>query len=356
MAIPNGTRFIGISQEVDLTERKSTFLNSLTEPYTIEDISTSAGTDSVYDNLIAQGTDENTTLILDYGVNIITTSTTQDYAAKLPQPVTGRSVRVVNTSGFPVYVYPSNVGGQINDLPVDTPALVPADGKLYNFVCIENPQPGQWSVQLPSNVILELGEASINHTQGVASNYHGVYTFGQFATDPETIIGLAGGNIALTTPTKWESLPVGAIAVRSGYYTNAVDSDFPTNNADLVVERISFYASAYNQSYSTAGQDYAKVGNINQVNVNMQQVTSGGIAPTTPPEIGQVGTYYGETPIFTTVGTPSQQAGQLAAANLGLSNGTQHSDYYFIYAINIDADAVTKTYKVKIFLEYQLTS
>ena len=37
MAIPNGTRFIGISQKVDLTERKSTFLNSLTEPYTFPD-------------------------------------------------------------------------------------------------------------------------------------------------------------------------------------------------------------------------------------------------------------------------------------------------------------------------------
>ena len=37
MAIPNGTRFIGISQEVDLTERKSNSLNSLTEPYTFPD-------------------------------------------------------------------------------------------------------------------------------------------------------------------------------------------------------------------------------------------------------------------------------------------------------------------------------
>jgi len=36
--IPNGTRFIGISESVDLTERKSEFSNSQTEPYTIEDI------------------------------------------------------------------------------------------------------------------------------------------------------------------------------------------------------------------------------------------------------------------------------------------------------------------------------
>ena len=37
MAIPNGTKFIGISQEVDLTERKSNYLNSLTEAYTFPD-------------------------------------------------------------------------------------------------------------------------------------------------------------------------------------------------------------------------------------------------------------------------------------------------------------------------------
>jgi len=37
MAIPNGTRFIGISQEVDLTEKRSAYINSLTEPYTFPD-------------------------------------------------------------------------------------------------------------------------------------------------------------------------------------------------------------------------------------------------------------------------------------------------------------------------------
>ena len=42
--IPNGTRFIGISESVDLTERKSEFSNSQTEPYTIEDIINSVPT------------------------------------------------------------------------------------------------------------------------------------------------------------------------------------------------------------------------------------------------------------------------------------------------------------------------
>jgi hypothetical protein len=36
--IPAGTRFIGISTNADLTERKATLQNAITEPYTIEDL------------------------------------------------------------------------------------------------------------------------------------------------------------------------------------------------------------------------------------------------------------------------------------------------------------------------------
>lgn len=36
--IPNGTRFIGISTDVDLTERRSKLINDMTEPFTIEEI------------------------------------------------------------------------------------------------------------------------------------------------------------------------------------------------------------------------------------------------------------------------------------------------------------------------------
>ncbi len=350
MAIPNGTKFIGISQNVDLTERKSKFLNSLTEPYTIEDIRTSAGTDSVYDNLVAQGTDETTTLVLDYGVSIITTSTIDDYAAKLPQPITGRSTRVVNTSGFPVYVYPSNVGGQINDLPVDTPALLPADGKLYNFVCIENPLPGQWSVQLPSNVILELGTLEVNHTNGVDSNYRGTYTAYPY-TDPEAYINLQAGtgNIVLNANTEWMSLPVSSVAVRSGYYTNILPTDIAAGfNEKISIQRMTFFATAYNASISWGGGDWTELfPSIPSSTIGV--VATGGIAPTVPVEIGQTGTYAGETPVYT-----PQTANQFAVTNLGLSNGTQFSDYYFTYAINIPASAATKLYKVKIFVEYSL--
>lgn len=44
--VPNGTRFIGIATSVDLVERKSSVLNSQTQPFTIEDIASSVTTAS----------------------------------------------------------------------------------------------------------------------------------------------------------------------------------------------------------------------------------------------------------------------------------------------------------------------
>jgi hypothetical protein len=41
--VPSGTRFIGISERVNLTERKSALLNSETQPFTIQDIADTVG-------------------------------------------------------------------------------------------------------------------------------------------------------------------------------------------------------------------------------------------------------------------------------------------------------------------------
>jgi hypothetical protein len=48
--IPIGTRFIGISPTVNLTERKSSLINRETEPFTIEDINADAVGQSIYAN------------------------------------------------------------------------------------------------------------------------------------------------------------------------------------------------------------------------------------------------------------------------------------------------------------------
>jgi len=345
MAIPNGTRFIGISQKVDLTERKSDYLNSLTEPYTIEDIRTSAGTDSVYDNLIAQGTDENTTLVLDYGVNIITTSTALDYAAKLPQPVTGRSVKVVNTSGLAVSIYPSNIGGQINDLPIDQPALVPADGKLYTFTCIENPLPGQWSVALPSNIIMEVGTLDISHTNGVDSIVYGSNTAVTPLSPPAVISQDPSGSVTIANPTQWMSLNSAATIVRAGYYTNILPSDV-AGPSPIQIERNQFGGQTQSSSFTIVGKELAEFYPVPSP-PSFSVVGAGGTTIQTPAEIGNVGTYAGLTPVT---------SGYANDLMLGDSNGTIFTNYWNIWKVTIPASAATKTYSIQIFLEYQLIS
>lgn len=96
-------------------------------------------------DFIPQGTNTNSTAYLDYGINVITQLTTaNDFACHLPNPPQeGRRVTVVNKSGFTVYVYPSLTGGTIDGI-IDYGFPVPSNSKIYEFVCYENPNPGDW--------------------------------------------------------------------------------------------------------------------------------------------------------------------------------------------------------------------
>jgi hypothetical protein len=103
-------------------------------------------TEPVNPDFIPEGTDINSTAYLDYGVNVITQlSTVLNFACHLPNPPQeGRRVSVVNKSGFTVYVYPSVSGGSIDGI-VNFGFPVPSDSKVYEFLCYENPNPGDWA-------------------------------------------------------------------------------------------------------------------------------------------------------------------------------------------------------------------
>ena len=97
----------------------------------------------------------NTTTFLDYGVNVISYSTGEDYCVKLPStPTKGKELTVVNLSGLPVYIFPGVEGGSINGI-VGGDTIIPSDGIAYKFVCWENPLPGGWSIvsNSPSTII-----------------------------------------------------------------------------------------------------------------------------------------------------------------------------------------------------------
>lgn len=115
------------------------------------------GTQPVLDNLILNNSNDTTTSVAIYGVNVITTSTNADRACRLPVATTGRSTTFVNNSSLPVLVFPSAVGGSINNT-VNGVAVIPADGTAYTFYCIENPLPGAWTWSPPATAQYDSGE------------------------------------------------------------------------------------------------------------------------------------------------------------------------------------------------------
>ncbi len=106
-----------------------------------------------------------TTTYMEYAYNVITTASATAYAARLPNPPTkGKSCTIINTSGFPIVIYPSVTGGSINDV-VDGNAVIPSDNMPYEFICYENPAPGSWSVILSQTDLLfntRLGYKTLN--------------------------------------------------------------------------------------------------------------------------------------------------------------------------------------------------
>jgi hypothetical protein len=126
----------------------------------------------VFDGLVANNTTmADTTLVLEYGVNIVVTATPTDYACRLPIPVTGKRVIVVNRSSINISLFPSMEGGQINNLPINIPADIPADGAAYDFICIENPLPGAWVWSPPAIAQYDSGEITTDTTSNASNNF-----------------------------------------------------------------------------------------------------------------------------------------------------------------------------------------
>lgn len=97
----------------------------------------------------ASGTTIATTVVLDYGVSLIT-ATASDYAIRLPEPSLGGVVGIVNNSSVDIYVFPYDSNDSIVGLSAGEPYIIPADGQLYNITCVQNPNVGVWSVSTPT--------------------------------------------------------------------------------------------------------------------------------------------------------------------------------------------------------------
>jgi len=311
---------------LDTPEQINLFSDIIKSYSNVEDVS---------QNLSAQGIDNTTTSIMSYGVNLFTTASQTDFCTKLPQPVTGKRSTIVNMSTQAISVHPSNVGGRINNLPVDQPLVIPNDGKAYEFICTENPLPGEWNVIAPPATSQYEGlEIEVAHTNGVATNRFGITT----ATLAATVGSGIDGNQNLTlipAVAGWISLNQLATMTRLKVYTNILQSDLASNYIQVGVYQA--YKTAVNASTSGirsyirflpsgSGTYLAPVGVLNS-----------------PPEIGDTNTmYYEQVAII--------GGGNGISDQMGL--GGQFSRYYVTFGMLIPADAATKTYKFQFFLEY----
>jgi hypothetical protein len=133
----------------------------------IDGILSDSTTFEINEDIVMTGnTATTTTTYMQYAYNVVTEASSSNFAARLPYPpVKGKSVVVINISGYPIVIYPSVEGGSINGV-VNGSALIPSDGKAYTFFCYENPLPGAWSWTPPATNQYDSGEISVNSTSG----------------------------------------------------------------------------------------------------------------------------------------------------------------------------------------------
>lgn len=311
--------------------------------------------------LTAQGTSASTTSILSYDINVFTTVTLSDYATKLPQPVTGKSVVIVNRGVAPLYVYPSNPGGEINNLGIDQPAIVPPDGQGYSFYCIENPQPGQWVVTGLNGAQLQINpaqEITVNHTNGVETLVNGWSSFadgayGPFYTGSGLGLNIPSGGTGPTSDfyvTGYTPLNPNRSAVAVKWQTNGTLSDgvTPPTATDLQgcelwysigrltgptnVQLLTFQGRIKFQSTNLAPSGYSLIGG----NASSANITFNPGGPAYAGNIGDAGTMDVYIPFDNPV-------------DFGF-NG--FSNVYFIFAIRILSAKPTGAYKFLPYVEY----
>lgn len=274
---------------------------------------------SIFDNGLGDGVSDVTGLGLDsnlfYGVNVLGSGLLGDKTIRLPNPpIKGRVVKIINNTGYVIYVRPSVEGGSINGV-VDGSAGVPSDGKIYEFVCWENPLPGAWSWTPPAVNQLDFIEFSVAHTNGVQSLK---YTNG-VQYDNSVSVG-SNGNSVLLTGTSWKS-NLGLDFKKVKIYSNVVDGDCAFSIACWLL--VGYFVPPMNGVQS-------QVASFGSIGPNTLEVPVGG-SLASPPNVGDDGTYYDNNILIAAFGATA---------------------FSYTFGIQIPASAASKTYKFKAFIEY----
>ena len=288
---------------------------------------------NVQTGLVANGTLISTESVLSYGVNVFSTSTSTNYATKLPTPTTGKSLKVVNNGANPISIYPSVAGGFIGTLPASSPITIPNNGQVYEFICVVNPTPGSWTVSNVTETNVSYAELVISHTTGTETNKVGLTTAGLQSTAG---LGLDGnGNILFQG--QWASENSIATLTNLLIESNVLGSDCASGFGN---DRI---AASFLTAYKTASNSTTN-GDRHSIAFVPGEYYSGSISPTgaldSPIQIGNTNTLYANLLADT----------ELVHEQIGL--GGDFSRYYYTFAINIPASAATKVYRFKYTLTY----
>ena len=108
--VPSGTRFIGIATSVDLVERKSSVLNSQTQPFTIEDIGDTVGSNASTKGIVGS-TASAPFSVLEYDINTVTGNPGDTVILPLNAPI-GKAVSVTSNLS-PLNIEAYNQGSTI---------------------------------------------------------------------------------------------------------------------------------------------------------------------------------------------------------------------------------------------------
>ena len=301
----------------------------------------------VNNGLVLEGTTSASTSQAVYGVNVVNSSTTSNFATRLPDPVTGRQTVIINNSTMPISVFPSVAGGSINGSTTGS-ALIPNDGRSYLFYCIENPLPGAWSWNPPALGQIELLEIAVSHSStgigGTSTNAYGIGNPGaQIITGSNTwyenISGSYGGSGIINFHPNQDywgttNFDPARTLVRTKVYSNFKASDSPDlflTGAPIIQRKTTFFSDANTVVNYTGG-------GLLYLNQSVNAGPSGSSV-----EIGDAGTYYGIQDANTAQASPPE------TDSIGI--GT-FSPFYYSYQITIPGGLDTKVYKFKIFLEH----
>ncbi len=267
-----------------------------------------------------------------YGVNVIDYSESSNFCVALPNPpIQGKSVKIINNSGYKIRVYPSLEGGSINGV-VDGFVEILPDKKVHIITCWENPNPGDWSATgVENSKIIKSGKFTIPHTNGVDTFASGVFGF---VTPGGVGLSKSSGNPASITPSssyvKSENEDISVILMK--VHSNIIDNDAGFANNRIYCALSQCFVTSDNSS--TAGDRIVVQfdASVSPIEKDIQKVPIGGVV-NSPVKIGDSGTFFAEA--YPIVGGNFSKIG----------TGAEFGRYYYYFKMNIPAFCKTKDYE-----------